>query len=165
VELARISLEHLEDLRVRLQAKQGLGLKTTRNVIDGSLRAMFRDARKAGLAAAFPFGDLDWPRRVVHGPDPFIEEERDRLLQYFSRKRWPSAVIKGVTRQGRTSPSMPFSSRFFYTGMRPSEAVALRVRSLDLGNGTLLVERWRSLGCRGSTKDRRSCAGGEADTA
>jgi hypothetical protein len=76
VELARFSLEHLEDLRLRLQAKQGLGLKTTRNVIDGSLRAMFRDARKAGLEAAFPFGDLDWPRRIVPGPDPFIEEER-----------------------------------------------------------------------------------------
>lgn len=37
VELAALSLEHLEDLRLRLHAKQGLGLKTVRNVIDGSL--------------------------------------------------------------------------------------------------------------------------------
>jgi hypothetical protein len=113
VELARFSLEHLEDLRLRLQAKQGLGLKTTRNGIEGSLQAMFRDARKAGVEAAFPFGDMDWPRRVVPGPDPFIEEERDRLLEYFSRKRWRLAVIKVVTRQGRTSPILPFSSRSF----------------------------------------------------
>ena len=61
VELAGFSLEHLEDLRLHLQAEQRLGLKTIRNVIDGSLRAMFRDARKAGIDAAFPFADLDWP--------------------------------------------------------------------------------------------------------
>jgi hypothetical protein len=52
---------------------------TQANVIDSSRRAMFRDARKAGLEAAFPFGDLDWPRRVVPGPDPFIEEERNAV--------------------------------------------------------------------------------------
>jgi hypothetical protein len=88
VELTSLSLEHLEDLRLHLHAKQGLGLKTVRNVIDSSLRAMFRDARRAGVEAAFPFGDLEWPRRIVPGPDPFTEEERDRLLQYFLRKPW-----------------------------------------------------------------------------
>jgi hypothetical protein len=59
VELAALSLEHLEDLRLFLQTKRRLGLKTVRNVIDGSLRAMFRDARKAGIEAAFPFEDLE----------------------------------------------------------------------------------------------------------
>jgi integrase len=145
VELARISLEHLEDLRVRLQAKQGLGLKTTRNVIDGSLLAMFRDTRKAGLEAAFPFGDLDWPRRVVPGPDPFIEEERDRLLEYFSGKRWRVGRYQGRYQARPHFPYYAFLFTLFYTGMRPSEAVALRVRSLDLGGGTLFVERSRSL--------------------
>jgi len=88
VELGVLSLEHLEDLRLHLQTKHGLGLKTIRNVIDGSLRAMFRDARKVGVEAAFPFGDLEWPRRVLPGPHPFTEEERDRLLDYFLRRRW-----------------------------------------------------------------------------
>jgi len=32
----------------------------------------------------------------------------------------------------------------FYTGLRPSEAVALRVKSLDLKTGVLFVERSRS---------------------
>ena len=36
--------------------------------------------------------------------------------------------------------------------MRPSEAVALRVRSLDLGSGTLFVERLRSLCSETATK-------------
>jgi hypothetical protein len=49
---------------------------------------MFRDARRAGVGATFPFSDLDWPRRVVPGPDPFTEEEGGRLLEYFLRKRW-----------------------------------------------------------------------------
>ena len=141
MEHARFSLEHLEDLRVRLQAKQGIGLKTTRNVIDGSLRAMFRDARKAGLEAAFPFGDLDWPRRVVPGPDPFIEEECDRLLESFSRKRWRVGRYQGRYQARAHFPYLAFLFTLFYTGMRPSEAVALRVRSLDLGSGTLFVER------------------------
>ena len=39
------------------------GLKTVRNVIDGSLRAMVRDARKAGVQAGFPFADFS------SGPD------------------------------------------------------------------------------------------------
>ena len=37
-------------------------------------------------------------------------------------------------------------------GHRPSEAVALRVRSLDLGSGTLFVERSRSLGVEAAPK-------------
>jgi hypothetical protein len=55
VELAGFSLEHLEDLRLGLHAKHGLGIKTVRNVTDSSLRAMFRDARNAGVEVAFPF--------------------------------------------------------------------------------------------------------------
>jgi integrase len=62
-----------------------------------------------------------------------------------------SVVIKVVTKQGRTSPILPFSSRSF-TGVRPSEAVALIVKSLDLGSGTLFVERSRSLGAEAAPK-------------
>jgi integrase len=37
-------------------------------------------------------------------------------------------------------------------GMRPSEAVALRVKSVDLAGGTLFVERSRSLGAEAAPK-------------
>src|SRR6516165_4194475 len=37
-------------------------------------------------------------------------------------------------------------------GHRPSEAVAIRVRSLALGSGTLFVERSRSLGAEAAPK-------------
>jgi hypothetical protein len=49
----------LEELRLHLQREHHLGLKTIRNVIDGSLRAMFRDARKVGVEAGFPFADME----------------------------------------------------------------------------------------------------------
>jgi len=96
---------------------------------------------RGGLEAAFPFGDLDWPRRVVPGPDPFIEEECDRLLESFSRKRWRVGRYQGRYQARAHFPYLAFLFTLFYTGMRPSEAVALRVRSLDLGSGTLFVER------------------------
>jgi integrase len=152
VELAAFSLEHLEDLRLHLQAKHGLGLKTIRNVIDGSLRAMFRDARKAGVGATFPFSDLDWPRRVVPGPDPFTEEERDRLLEYFLRKRWRVGRHQGRYQAKSYLPYYAFLFTLFYAGMRPSEVVALRLKTLDLASGTLIVERSRSLGAEAAPK-------------
>ena len=152
VDLSGFSLEHLEDLRLGLQAKHRIGLKTIRNVVDGSLRAMFRDARKAGVEASFPFLDLEWPRRVVPGPDPFTEDERDRLLEYFLRKRWRLGRHEGRYQAKPYFPYYAFLFTLFYTGMRPSEAVALRLKSLDLGNGTLFIERSRSLGSEAAPK-------------
>jgi hypothetical protein len=113
VELAAFSLEHLEDLKLRLQAKHRLGLKTIRNVIDGSLRAMFRDARKAGVGATFPFRDLDWPGRIVLD---LIRSRRRSAIVYLSiscANAGALVVIKGATRRSLTSGIMLFSSLFF----------------------------------------------------
>ena len=145
VALQDLSLAHLEELRARLQIDRNLGMKTVRNVIDGSLRAMVRDARKAGVQTGFPFADLEWPRRILPGPDPFTEDERDRLLEFILCKRWRLGRHLGSYREGIHFPYYAFLLTLFYTGLRPSEAVALRVRSLDLAAGTLFVERSRSL--------------------
>jgi integrase len=109
------------------------------------MRAMVRDARKAGVQAGFPFADLEWPRLIVPGPDPFTEGERDRLLEFLLRKRWRLGRHLGSYGEGVHFPYYAFLLTLFYTGLRPSEAVALRVRSLDLAAGTLFVERSRSL--------------------
>jgi len=145
VPLQDLALGHLEELRARLQIDRHLSVKTVRNVIDSSLRAMVRDARKAGIDAGFPFADVEWPRSVVPGPDPFIEDERDRLLEFILRKHWRLGRNLGAYREGVHFPYYAFLFTLFYTGLRPSEAVALRVRSLDLAAGTLFVERSRSL--------------------
>lgn len=152
VALEELSLEHLDRLRVYLRVERCLSEKTVRNVIDGTLRAMVRDARKAGVAAEFPFPDLEWGRAIVPGPDPFSPAERDQLLEYFRCKTW--RVGRG---NGHYEPSLhpsyyAFLLTLFFTGMRPSEAAALRVRSLDLATGSLYVERSRSLGYEAAPK-------------
>lgn len=144
VRLSELSLEHLEDLRTQLQVERKLSIKTIKNVIDGSLRALFRDALKAGISSRFPFPNLAWPRRTVPGPDPFTEEERDTLLSYFLRKTWRLGRSTGRYESRRYYPYYAFLFTLFYTGLRPSEAVALRVKSLDLKTGLLFVARSRS---------------------
>ena len=144
VPLSELSLEHLVDFRTRLQIERKLSIKTIRNVVDGSLRAMVRDALKAGLTARFPFADLTWPRQTIPGPDPFTEEERDKLLNYFLHKPWRLGSSHGGYESRPYYPYYAFVFTLFYTGLRPSEAVALRIKSLDLASGVLFVERSRS---------------------
>src|SRR5262249_33703979 len=75
----------LEAFRTGL-LKKGLTLKTARNVIDGTLRALLRDARTVDkLIQHDVFADLPpkwWPRRPKLKPDPFDAGERDLLLGY-----------------------------------------------------------------------------------
>ena len=152
VPLCELTLDHLEDLRSRLRNERALSEKTIRNVIDGSLRAMFRDARKAGLLVEFPFPDLEWSRRIVPGPNPFTEEERDRLLEYFRERMWRLPIKLGGYAPRPHYPYYAYLFTLFFTGIRPSEASALRVGVVDLANGVLRIERSRSLGDEGAPK-------------
>jgi hypothetical protein len=52
-----LSLIHLEDLRNSLR-QRNLSEKAIRNVIDGSLRAMARDAYQDDIPTSFPFPRL-----------------------------------------------------------------------------------------------------------
>lgn len=63
MELNSVNVEILENFRLHLVEERKLSLKTARNVIDGSLRAMFRDAGRR--IDRNPFNDLPanwWPR-------------------------------------------------------------------------------------------------------
>ena len=44
LELNGVTLDTLESFRIHLVDERGVALKTARNIMDGSLRAMFRDA-------------------------------------------------------------------------------------------------------------------------
>src|SRR5208282_3487770 len=57
-----------------------------------------------------------------------------------------------VVRNHRYYLYYAFLFTLFYTGLRPSEAVAFRVKSLELATGTLFVERSRSLRAEGAPK-------------
>ncbi|MGH7848092.1 MAG: site-specific integrase [Candidatus Binatia bacterium] len=65
-------------------------------------------------------------------PDPFSEEERDQILGYLKEK----APFKDY--------AFVFSQ--FWTGMRPGEAVALRLRDIDLRSSRAEITKSRHLG-------------------
>ena len=75
-------------------------------------------------------------------PDPFTEQERDAILAYYRsyRPRWAYAFV--------------FFR--FYTGTRPSEAVALKWGSVDLLGGKATISLSRHLGEENATKTRAS---------
>ena len=136
------ALEDFRALRITRDGPgKGLSPKTARDIIDGTLRALYRDARKEGLATGDPFVDLVWPRRVIYEPDPFSEAERDTLLDYFWRK---------------DQPSYPLVYTLFHTGVRTGEAVGLRQGALDLRAGTLTVRTSRSRGEDNPPKTKNS---------
>jgi len=152
VALAELSLAHLEDLRTILRQRK-LSEKTIRNVIDGSLRAMVRDAGRDDIAAGFPFPKVRWAEKIVPGPSPFDAAERDRILGYFRNKRWK---VGGFNDTRFHYPYYAFLYTLFFTGMRPSEAAAVRIRSVNLGAGTVQVERSRHLGAEAAPKTQRA---------
>ena len=150
--LSALTLAHLEGLRAKLRGR-GLSEKTIRNAIDGSLRAMMRDALQDEIPAGFPFSKLRWPEKIVPGPSPFDADERDRILDYFRARKW---------KVGGFNDTRPHYSYYalvhtlFFTGMRPSEAAAVRVRNVNLRTGTIQVERSRHLGTEVAPKTQRA---------
>ena len=152
VALEDLSLAHLEDLRTQMR-KRGLSEKTIRNVIDASFRAMVRDAERDDLAVSFPFPKMRWPEKIVPGPSPFTEEERDKILGYFRARRWK---VGGFNDTRPHYPYFAFLYTLFFTGMRPSELVAVRVGSVNLHARTLQVERSRHLGAEAAPKTPRA---------
>jgi hypothetical protein len=64
-----------------------LSLKSVKNIMVASFRAMIRDARTVDyLIEKDPFEALVWPRRTPTKPNPFQEEERDAIIAYFRQK-------------------------------------------------------------------------------
>jgi integrase len=153
-ELNRVTVETLENFRIHLVDERHLAVKTARNIIDGSLRAMIRDAsilRRIGqgeLTRAIernPFNDLPdnwWPRLPQREPDPYTEQERDSILAYYRGNR----------------PAWAYAFVFFrfWTGTRPSEATALKWGSVDLINAKATFALSRHLGEENAPKTRAS---------
>ncbi len=138
VNLMDVSPRKLVDFRTYLLEERGLSLKSCRTIIDASFRAMMRDARKIDhLIETDPFAALDWPRLPVQKPDPFTEGERDKIIHHFEQKNrfyFPLVYI------------------LFWTGMRPSEVLALRWEDIDLKHGFLSISKSRYLGVENAPK-------------
>jgi integrase len=144
--LSAITTAALVDFKVRLTAAEpsgkGLKMKTARDIIDGTFRAMIRDARRVDhFITADPFADIDWPRKVVPKADPFTAEERDQLLDFFWRRKRNYFAFVYV---------------LYFTGLRTAEAIGLRWGKVDLRRGRLSIEVSRTLGEDNAPKTKRS---------
>ena len=147
VRLDDLTSKHLVDLQGRLR-REGLAANTIDGVVHSALRGMLRDAELAGyrtpdLGKLF---DRRFVTRLDKGSDaadidPYTEDERERILDWFFRQR---------------SKYHSFVYFRFWTGTRPSEAIALRWGDVDLRNRRIRIRRSRVLGEDGRPKTGRS---------
>jgi integrase len=130
-----------------------LKVKTVKNIVNGTLRAMLKAARRDGLVGYEQFTtlfDLEWPTITVPDADPFTAEELERLEAWFARAtykvRWDGYVPWPAY--------AAFVDLLAWTGMRPSEAAGLQWGDIDLAAARLFVRRSRHLGAYGEPKTR-----------
>ncbi len=144
IHLAGLKIEHLKNLQDRLRDK-GLKATSVNAVVHSSLRAFIRDARVEGLITSILYDrDLFKPlplTDVKSSVDPYTPEEREIILERFRTKR---------------PHYFAFVYWQFWTGSRPSEALALRHGDLDLRYSTAKIERSRVQGHEAGTKTLRS---------
>jgi len=104
---------------------------------------MYRDARAEidELKGRDPFMDIQWPAAEREKPDPFLPEERDKILDFF-REQEPLHY--------------PWVLLAFMAGTRPSEASALRVDDLNVETCELSITKTRHLRANNQPKTGRS---------
>jgi len=141
--LVDIDLTKLDVFRASLNQVGGLSLKSCRNIIDGTFRAMMRDARAENqhLGLTDHFANLKWKRLPTSKPDPFTAEERDVILNHFRAKH---------------GYYYPFVATLFGTGARQSEIIALRWGDIDLRAATLSISKSHYMDEDGPTKTAAS---------
>lgn len=149
-----LTRDHLEDLRVTLLADAGLAQKTVKNIVAGSLRALVRDALDAGTLERDPYANLRWLRIEFDDPDPFTADERDRILEASRELTYRSGLGTGRYHSGPHGPYFAAIRTLFYTGCRPSEVLALRVRQVDLDGRALIIRGSNVERKRGAPKTR-----------
>jgi integrase len=141
VRLLAIGTGDLVAFRVELLRR--VSVKTARNIIDSSFRALYRDARAEieELKGRDPFIDIQWPEAEREKPDPFTAEERDKILAWWLENDFFY---------------YPWVFALFHTGMRPSEVSALRWADVDLEHRTISIRKSRYMGSEGKPKTRGS---------
>ncbi len=144
--LDELTIGDLVWLQQRL--RRDLAPSTVDRVIHSALRGFLRDAAMVGydipdLRALYDGRMLTRLTRAGEDVevDPFSETERDRIIAGFRKHR---------------AHYLPFVAFRFWTGTRPSEAVALRHGQLDLTGRRARIRASRVLGQDGQTKTGRS---------
>lgn len=145
VRLDELTPAILTDLQQKL-LRSGLKPATVDGVVHSALRGMLRDAKSAGYRVADlqQLYDKQFIRRLNLGSDPstidaFTDEERDKIIEGFRGTNW-----------------FPFVMHQFWTGARPSEAIGLRWRSVDLAKRVIRIRVSRVHGKDGTPKTGKS---------
>jgi integrase len=139
--LGELTTAEIANLRAHWLGQQK-GLKTLSNAIQGTLRAMMREAIEVDkLIERNPCDGLKWPRRTITPPDPLTIDERNAVLEHFRTKR---------------PIYYPFIATLLFSGMRPGEAVALRWSDIDLRKLRIQIRRSRVLGKESTQKTANS---------
>ena len=142
IQLSSVSTKNLNPFRAKLLLT--VSLKTARNIIDSSFRAMYRGARadyEEALRDKDPFALLEWPKTQHERPDPFTAEERDRIIEYWKEKNFFY---------------FPWVFTLFHTGMRPSEASALKWADVNLEGKEIRISKSRYMGTDSAPKTSAS---------
>jgi len=134
LEVGGLAPRHIEACRHAMLEGGGRSVKTVKNILAGTFRAMLRDARLIDeILERDPFEALkgSWPRERKAPPDPFTAEERNLILDHIKR---------------RHPQHFPLFLFLFETGMRPSEVAALRWGDVDLRAGHVTISKGRTRG-------------------
>jgi integrase len=131
-------------------------VKFVRNILSGSLQAMLGDAQANEVIGRDPFKGLKWPDWTPPDARPFAAAERDAVLAWFAARAFRQRAEQGGYVKRPYPVYHAFVYLLFWTGMRPSEAVALRRPNLDLDRGVLFVRASRTMGETGAPKTKQA---------
>jgi integrase len=121
---------------------QPLNVRTVKMILNSHFQALFSEARDVdGLVEGNPFTKVPWPDVPEDLPDPFTEEERDKILNYVRVK---------------LAQFYPWIFFQFWEGTRPSESTALRVSDVDVNLCKAAITRSAVRGHVGPPKTRAS---------
>ncbi len=134
--MAKLTVSQLSEFRSKL-LDRGLSVKTCRNLLDASFRALWRDAMAEGIVTSNPFALLRWPRMPGHKPDPFTAYERDRILGWWKEHDFFF---------------YPYVYFQFHTGLRPSETAGLTWSDINIETGRIMIRRSLVQGEENATK-------------
>jgi integrase len=157
-EIAEVALADLRPLDIQLfqkrlrarwssRTQKVLSEKTVHCVINGSLRAMIRDARVQDLIVRDPFVGLTWKKLKPPPADPFAPDEWDSIAAWFKGRSFQRKLM------WRPHPAF-YAFVFFlrWHGARPSEASALTWDHVDLRHGIAFIVASYHYGAVGEPK-------------
>lgn len=99
------------------------------------LSTILASAVSDGLLPDNPMECMEQPRRAKKIPDPFTQAEADQIIgRFYTTSHWPSQIYGA------------YFEFAFYTGMRPSEILALRWEDINLEKRVAHVHKVMALG-------------------